>query len=408
MKVLWITNTIFPKVCEKLKIPKPVVGGWMYAGATSILENENSIELGVATLYPGKKLLIYHIEGISYFLLPKNKDLECNWEKINSNFFPDVVHIHGTEYAIGLPFVNACGAKGVVVSIQGLVSTYGEYYLGGIAKRDLLKNITLRDIFKRDTIFNQKIRMKKRGFREKELLSSVNHVIGRTSWDYAHTLAINPKVKYHFCNETLRESFYKKKWLLDSCEKYTIFLSQAHYPLKGIQQMIKALPLILYKFPQTRVYVAGNDFLNKGFKISGYGKYIRKLLVKHNVLSKFSFTGLLDEDEMTSRFLKSHVFVCPSSIENSPNSVGEAQLLGVPCVSSYVGGVADMISSGTNGLTYRYEEFEMLAQKVCEIFSNDAFAVKLSENGRETAFQRHDRSINAQNLVSIYKELCKK
>lgn len=41
--------------------------------------------------------------------------------------------------------------------------------------------------------------------------------------------------------------------------------------------------------------------------------------------------------------LNANMFLLPSAIENSPNALGEAQMLGVPCVSSRVGGVEDMI-----------------------------------------------------------------
>ena len=81
---------------------------------------------------------------------------------------------------------------------------------------------------------------------------------------------------------------------------------------------------------------------------------------------------------MCKRYLQSHVFVCPSFIENSPNSVGEAQLLGIPCIASFVGGVSDMVVDGETGLLYRFEEVEMLAAAVCRIFTDDKFAKRLS------------------------------
>lgn len=57
-------------------------------------------------------------------------------------------------------------------------------------------------------------------------------------------------------------AFMKKKWDYKQCHKYTIFLSQGQYPIKGLHQMVKALPLILRDYPDTKVYVAGNDFFS--------------------------------------------------------------------------------------------------------------------------------------------------
>ena len=200
-----------------------------------------------------------------------------------------------------------------------------------------------------------------RGYLEIEQIKKSNHIIGRTAWDKSHALAINPAINYHKCNETLRDIFYQGNWSIDTCEKYSIFISQAYYPIKGLHQLLKALPFILQKFPKTKIYIAGIDFItNRGWKINGYGNYINKIIKLNKLENHIIFTGVLNETQMFKRYLDSHVFVCPSSIENSPNSIGEAQILGVPCVASYVGGNSDMITDKKSGLLYRFEEVEML------------------------------------------------
>ena len=413
MKILWITNTLFPDICIELGISVPFIGGWMHSGAKALLNENSEIKLALATLYKGKELRSIYLNGITYFLLPNKLNnrkyesaLESYWRTINSQFKPDIVHLHGSECPGGLAFIKACGNRNVVVSLQGLVSVYEKYYYGGISRYTLLKNVTLRDLVRLDTIFLQHSNIHKRGLWEKEILQSVYHVIGRTLWDKIHTWALNPSANYHFCNETLRESFYAGNWEIEKCERYSIFLSQANYPIKGLHKMIEALPLIIRHFPSVKVYVAGNDFItNRRWKLSGYGKYITSQIGKYRLKDIIIFTGNLSEKDMYERYLNSHVFVCPSSIENSSNSVGEAQLLGVPCVASYVGGMSNLISHRKTGILYRFEEIEMLANGVCEIFYNDTLAIELSKKGKEEALFRHNGKINAQQLCSIYESI---
>jgi len=415
MKVLWITNTTFPAVCKELRIPIPVVGGWMYSSASQLLNKYGDIELGVASLYKGKKMKTVKLGDVTYFLLPRSKTyklydkkLESVWKHIDNLFCPEIVHIHGTEYTHGLSYLNSCNKANVVVSLQGIVSVIERYYYGGIDQKYI--KTTLRDLVKNDSIFKQRSKFKKRGEFEKIVLKNSKHIIGRTTWDKTHAWTINPRAEYHFCNETLRDEFYKHKWKVDECEKYSIFLSQAHYPLKGFHQLIQALPLILREYPETRVYVAGNNFLSAVsiLKRKGFWEYIRLLLKKNDVTDKVVFTGLLSEKEMCQRYLKSNVFVCPSSIENSPNSIGESQLLGVPCVASFVGGIPDMIKHEETGLLYRFEEIEMLAKSICRIFSNKNLANTISVNSRQVAKQRHNQKINTQKTYEIYQSICKK
>lgn len=417
MKILWITNTIFPAPGKEIGIAEPVVGGWMYSSAKCLIDYFDNIKLGVASLYWGKKLKTFKTDKIIYYLIPRSTaihhydtNLENYWQFVKKEFSPDIVHIHGTEYPHGLAYINACGAENVVLSIQGIIGAIGRYYYGGIHEKELKKNITVRDIIKRDSIINQLYKLQQRAIYEKLLIKKVQHIIGRTSWDKAHTWTINPNANYYFCNETLRSEFYKNSWKENKCIKHQIFLSQSNYPLKGLPQVIKALPSILNYFPDSRVFVAGNDFVNhkNPWKITGYGKYIRKLMKSLNIKDKIIFTGLLTEQEMCKKYMESSVFICPSSIENSSNSVGEAQLLGVPTIASYVGGMSDMIIHHKTGLLYRFEEYEMLASLVCQIFSDSKLTNMLSQGGKEAAMKRHNRKKISKNLSSIYSLVCKK
>lgn len=167
--------------------------------------------------------------------------------------------------------------------------------------------------------------------------------------------------------------------------------------------MIKALPFVLRYYPDVEIYVAGGTPIHPDWKRrSTFGNFILSLLNRTGTKQKFHFTDPLDEKEMVKMYLSSQVFVCPSSIENSPNSLGEAQLLGVPCVASYVGGVPNMIEDGKTGLLYRYEEYEMLADQICRIFSDSKLMNSLSANSKVAAIQRHNWQINAQQTIKIY------
>ena len=105
---------------------------------------------------------------------------------------------------------------------------------------------------------------------------------------------------------------------------------------------------------------------------------------------------------------KSHVFLSASSIENSPNSVGEAMLLGVPCVSSNVGGVSDMIKDKEEGFLYRFNETYMISYYVGKIFGNKELALSLSEKSKEKGEIIFDRKNNLETTINIYKEVINK
>lgn len=412
MKVLWITDSIFPEISSELKLDISIKG-WVHSSANALMDFHKGINLAVASIYPGKELKTIKKDGIIHYLLPQavktnpiNTKYDYLWQEVKKQFNPDVIHIHGSENPYTFSFIRACGSENVVVSIQGMTSVIERYYYGNIEIKDLLKSVTIRDLLRLDTVFSQRNKMRFRGIYEKLLIQNVHHIIGRTSWDRDHIWAINPKANYYLCDETLRLSFYNNHWTLSKCEKYSIFISQAYYPLKGLHQLIKALPIILKHYPETKVYVAGNNyFYNQGIRLNGFGRYINTLINKHKLTDHIFFTGLLSEEAMCQQFLNAHLFVCPSAIENSSNSVGEAQILGVPCIASYVGGNPDLITHGETGLLYRFEEYEMLAGEVCRIFGDPNLTNKLSQNGKKVAKKRHDQQKNATDLYDIYQKI---
>jgi L-malate glycosyltransferase len=411
MRILWITNTVFPAPSRALGLEPPVFGGWMY-GLAAQLAGLKGITLAIATVYAGAEPRALAIDGVTYFLLPQSPTARTSgWQGVRDQFQPDVIHVHGTEYPHAMACMRQFQNIPYVVSIQGLVGVCARYYLGGISNRDVLRNLTVRDLLRMDTLFHARANFARRGVLEREYLLRANHVIGRTSWDYAHTRSINPKARYHFCNETLRADFYSaRKWKRREDRRYSIFLSQGSYPIKGMHQVMKAAAILAPELGTVNIRVAGESPVGaptiKGrLRRSGYGAYIERLRREIGTGVNLSFTGPLDESKMIDEYLRSDVFVCPSAIENSSNSIGEAQLLGVPTIASFVGGSPEMVHHGVTGLLYRFEEYEMLAEQLRSVFVDSSLCAALSENGIAAAAARHNLETNASRMTEIYQEV---
>ena len=415
MKVLWITYGMFPEVSQYLSGNTNVKGsgGWLL-GAANGLKRYTEIELTIAIVSRSiKNRESFKGKYFNYELIPfgdgfdrYHHGYDSVWLDLKKSINPDIVHIHGIESTLALTYLKAVGSKNVVVSIQGIAGIISRYYYEGLSLSDILKNITLRDVLTLNPLTSYKKDFERRGIFEAETLSLAEHVIGRTSWDKVHVLAINQDLHYHFCNETLRDSFYNKTWDYKTCRKHTIFASQGTASFKGIHYLLKALPLVQRKFPDTKLIIAGSAPDNSSlssFRKTGYQKYIDKLVKKLNIRNMVEYTGPLDSDKMVEAYLSANVFVCPSTIENSSNSVAEAQILGVPLVASYAGGIPDMIPNPQCGTLIRVGEYEMLAQAIIDVFMS-------SENFdntyvRQLAATRHSPKKNAEDTLAIYQKI---
>lgn len=236
-------------------------------GLANSISKYSDIELSIATISSLVcSMNITKAKNITYYTIPYgkgnikyNKGYEVYWKKIETISNPYIVHIHGTEFTHGLAYINACGNEKVVISIQGLKSCIARFYLAGLNWKDIYGNLTFHDIIK-GNLYHEQRAFSKTGEFEKQAIRNVKHIIGRTSWDRAHTWAINPDAQYHVCNEILREEFYDgSTWSYNKCTPYTIFLSQGNYPVKGLHQLLKAIPLIIKQYPETTIRIAGGD-----------------------------------------------------------------------------------------------------------------------------------------------------
>ena len=103
--------------------------------------------------------------------------------------------------------------------------------------------------------------------------------------------------------------------------------------------------------------------------------------------------------------MAANVFVSPSTIENSPNSVGEAMITGTPVVSSNVGGTATMLTDGTDGILYNFYDTETLINGIKTIFSNREKAESFSANAISHANRTHNRETNTAAMLTVYRTI---
>lgn len=419
MKILWIVNTIIPEIGKSIGVPASTAGGWI-SGISERLSITPGYELILCFPYHGKQVAgALALTNIKYYSFDTegfykySKVTERRFSEIIVEERPDLIHIFGTEFPHTLAAVNASDEAGLlnktVISIQGLVSVYAKHYYAGLSQR-IVHSYSLRDFLRHDNIYWQAQKYSKRGQFEIAALERVNHVIGRTDWDEACIKYINNKAHYHFCNETLREVFYEGQWNYDRCEKHSIFVGSSSYSIKGLHCLLEVFPKILNEFPDARIYVTGNSpLINRSIKSiihrTSYTSYLKKLITRYSLENKVIFLGNLSAEEMKNRMLQSNVYILPSAIENSPNTLGEAMLLGVPCIAADVGGVKNMATNGEEALLYPFDENYILPLYISKIFNNIEYAYKLSRSAKRHATITHSREINNTTLINIYNEL---
>ena len=251
--------------------------------------------------------------------------------------------------------------------------------------------------------------------KEAALLARARYVTGRTAFDRDACTALAPHARYYPCNETLRPPFYTGTlWHpREFAAAPVLFLPQGNYPLKNLHTVIKALPAILAKYGSAELHIAGWPPLDKGpllrpviDRMFPYKRYCKRLAAQLGVAGHIHYTGPLDAAAMRQAYLEADVFLLPSSCENSPNSLGEAMLLGLPCVASAAGGISSMLTDGVEGYIYGAALDEKArADAILRVLQSPDGGAAVGRAARAHALCTHDAARNADNLVHIYEDI---
>lgn len=451
MRVLWLCNIMLPAFAKMVGEPYTSREGWLTGSFARIIKepahqgsSHPLVELGVCCPVPehmgechyvmdtatGKMAEEGQTSGIVEFFgfqedltHPEiyDRDLEDRFFHVIRDFRPDIVHIFGTEFPHTLAMVRAFGRpEQTLIGLQGLCCAIADTYMAELPY-SVQKARTLRDRLKHDSLKEQQAKFRVRARMEEQALQHTAHVTGRTTFDRRETMQINPDAIYHVMNETMRQPFYTGAWDPDAEDflPHSIFLSQGDYPLKGFHFMLEAMPAIVDRFPDAHLYVAGNNILGKiggaeltGAKrypefvwISAYGHYLEQLIRRYHLEGHVTMLGKLTAEEMKAQFLKSNVYVCPSIMENSPNSLCEAMLLGMPVVAAKVGGIGDLVDDGEDGILFPGGKSDELAEGVITVFYEKEMAKLLGQNAKNAASIRHNPDTNYKRLLEIYRSI---
>ena len=412
MKLLWLCNMV-PGAVKKAITGKEGNGLWVDHVLQDLRRQE---DLEIRIFCPYKKEKAGNLDNWTSYRTFRTKlphqylpELEERFCRELEEFKPDVIHSWGVEYAHALAMANAAEKTGnlhrMAVSIQGLCSFIAGHYCEGIPY-SVQRSATFRDLLRRDNIAQQQKKFVLRGQLEQQTLEKVSHIIGRTCWDKACTELLNPEAAYHVCNETLRPSFYQEGWRYEACRKHRIFVSSCSYPVKGFHHLLEAFREVVKQYPDATISVPGKSYLKASpLRQGSYQKYLADLTRRYGLEDKIEFLGSLDAQGMKDAYLSANVFVLPSTIENSPNALGEAMILGLPCVAADVGGVTTLMTHNTEGYVYQSTAPYMLAHYIKTVFARGEEAAAMGQAAREHALKTHDPETNLRDLLKIYEEI---
>lgn len=415
MKLFWMLNFLPPELSKALGLPPQASGSWVQALREELAVLPGAPELVLCGYTPQVRASQRRVlSGTACLALPAAGGKQALARALAEER-PDLVLLFGTESEHALWVLECFDPARILVYIQGLAGPCGQHMADGLPPRFLRRQPFKEALAGRTggaTVRQLAARLTARGEREKQVLALARHVLGRTGWDKAYCEQHAPAAQYYPLGEILRQPFYAGGWRRQGCIPHRIFVSQGNLPLKGLHRAIEALPALLRDFPDAALFVAGWPPPDKGPLLrpamrwlAEYPGYLAALAGRLGVADRVHYTGVLDADAMREEFLKSETYLLCSSIENSPNSLGEAMLLGMPCAAGAVGGVPSLLVHGAEGVLFDPEAPGALAAALAGLWSDPARAAALGAAARSRALADHNGPAIAAQLLAICRQV---
>lgn len=418
MKVLWFSPVPLPAVCRELGI-RPDYGGWWVHSLLREIATHHELELAVAWLQPEGSLRKKFIKDRIHYYIAPDPGCVCGGNsylrKVNrllfpllgktcdergveeaaalvAKFNPDLVHFFGAEHPYGL--VAAKIRVPAVVWIQGILDVYRHHYFGSMGWLEALAH---------PSILLGHRRMVVEARREREIFQRCRYFIGRTRWDAAHQQRLQPAGRYFSVQDCIRPEFHSAT--PNRCGgggNCTLYTTTSPALLKGTDVIVRALDLLRARFPEVRLRIAGPLY-----RPNPVAQRLINLVASLGLSDRVEFIGQLEASKIVIELQQARVFILPSFIENNPNSLAEAQLVGTPVVAAYVGGVPDMVKDDETGLLFQPGDYTSLAKQISRLLTDDKFSTRISEQARAAAQLRYSAGRIAASLLLAYREIIK-
>ena len=101
------------------------------------------------------------------------------------------------------------------------------------------------------------------------------------------------------------------------------------------------------------------------------------------LLDNILFTGKLSKKEWTELSQEYDIFINTSNIDNTPITLMEAMALGLPIVSTNVGGIPSLIDDGVTGLLIEPNDSDQMAEAINKLISGKIDGYYITKNARD-------------------------
>ena len=160
--------------------------------------------------------------------------------------------------------------------------------------------------------------------------------------------------------------------------------------------MLDSIKELLNKGIAVRFYFAGDGEINQ----------VKQIISEYELEEVVDVLGWVNSEQISDLLKKVDFLVLPSyNNEGLPMAILESMNHGLPIISTYVGGIPEVITNNDNGYLINPGDTDQLTEALSSLITNDPLRIDMGKKNRKMIHNRFDMQALMKDLSNIYEEL---
>lgn len=164
---------------------------------------------------------------------------------------------------------------------------------------------------------------------------------------------------------------------------------------KGVYDLLRAFELVMMKAPYAHLYLGGDGDIDK----------VKKIIAERPYKNNVHVLGWVSGNDKIDIFRSCDIYVLPSYNEGLPGSILEAMAVGVPIVTTMVGGIPEAVIDNRNGFLLKPGDIQSLADRLIQLCKDDRMRVQMGKESRAIMFEKFDIKQLVLQLCEFYQKI---
>lgn len=163
---------------------------------------------------------------------------------------------------------------------------------------------------------------------------------------------------------------------------------------KGVEYLIRSLPAVLARFPDTTLLIAGSGTEQAT---------LERLILDLNIAHAVTLCGYKERHELERLYVQASVVVMPSVGVEAFGLIGiEAMSVGRPVIATNVGGIPDWLQDNVTGLLVAPKDADAISDAIITLFSDEQTLLEMAKRARARA-ELFTVSTHVKRLLELYR-----